>query len=93
MCGLLKRDWLADVDLGFAFLPRFWARGYAREAASGVLAHAWAALGLTRIVAITSPDNAASIRLLEKLGFRFERMARASEKEAEVRLFALDLRR
>jgi len=93
MCGLLKRDWLPDVDLGFAFLPRFRARGYALEAASGVLAHARNALGLTRVVAITSPDNAPSIRLLEKLGFRFERMARASEKEAEVRLFALDLRR
>jgi RimJ/RimL family protein N-acetyltransferase len=92
MCGLLKRDWLADVDIGFAFLPRFWAKGYAFEAASGVLAHARDALGLKRVVAITSPENATSIRLLEKLGFRFERMARASEKEPEVRLFALDLR-
>jgi len=88
MCGLLKRDWLTDVDLGFAFLPRFWAKGYAFEAASGVLLHARDAFGLKRIVAITSPDNAASIRLLAKLGFTFERMARASEKEPEVRLFA-----
>jgi RimJ/RimL family protein N-acetyltransferase len=88
MCGLLKREWLADVDIGFAFLPRFWAKGYAFEAASGVLLHARDAFGLKRVVAITSPDNAASIRLLAKLGFRFERMARASEKEPEVRLFA-----
>jgi ribosomal-protein-alanine N-acetyltransferase len=88
MCGLLKREWLADVDIGFAFLPRFWAKGYAFEAASGVLLHAREAFGLKRIVAITSPDNVASIRLLAKLGFTFERMARASEKEPEVRLFA-----
>ena len=93
MCGLLKRDALPDVDVGFAFLPRFWSKGYAFESASAVLAHARDALGLQRVLAITSPDNEASIRLLGKLGFRFERMARSSEKEGEVRLFALDLGR
>jgi len=87
MCGLLKRDWLADVDIGFAFLPRFWAKGYAFEAASSVLANAHDALGLKRVVAITSPDNVASMGLLAKLGFRFEGMARASDKEAEVKVF------
>lgn len=92
MCGLLKRDWLADVDIGFAFLPRFWRRGYAFEASAGVLLHARDALGLGRVVAITSPDNEASMALLGKLGFRLEGTARASEKEAEVRLFARELR-
>lgn len=91
MCGLLKRDWLQDADIGFAFLPQFWAKGYAFEAATGVLVHARDALGLERVVAITSPDNVASMALLAKLGFRFERMAHASEKETEVRLFARDL--
>jgi [ribosomal protein S5]-alanine N-acetyltransferase len=93
MCGLLKRDWLEDVDIGFAFLPRFWRKGYGLEAAAAVLAHARDGLGLRRVVAITSPDNAASIGLLEKLGFRFERMARPSEGEPEVRVFGLDLAR
>ncbi len=92
MCGLLKRDWLPDADIGFAFLPRFWKQGYAFEASAGVLAHARDALGLERVVAITSPDNEASMALLGKLGFRFEKVARASAKEAEVRLFARDLR-
>lgn len=92
MCGLLKRDWLADVDIGFAFLPRFWRKGYAFEASAGVLVHARDPLGLERVVAITSPENQASMALLAKLGFRFERVARASEKEAEVRLFARELR-
>jgi len=72
LCGLIKRDALADVDIGFAFLPRFWRRGYALESASAVLAYGREILELDRIVAITSPDNDASIRLLEKIGLRFE---------------------
>ena len=89
MCGLLKRDALPDVDVGFAFLPRFWSKGYAFESASAVLAHARDALGLRRVLAITSPDNEASIRLLGKLGFRFERMTRVPEDGPEVKLFGL----
>ncbi len=89
ICGLLKRESLPDADLGFAFLKRFWSRGYAFESASAVLAQARDGLGLKRIVAITSPDNPASIGLLVKLGFSFERMARLSEGAAEIKLFAL----
>lgn len=73
ICGLVKRDTLEDVDLGFAFLPRFWGQGFAHEAAAAVLDYGREVLELDRIVAITSPDNAASIRLLEKLGLRFEK--------------------
>jgi len=72
MCGLVKRDQLAHVDLGFAFLPRHRTRGYARESAKGVLAHARDALRLTRLAAITMPANDASARLLGKLGFVLE---------------------
>ena len=89
ICGLVKRKALKDVDVGFAFLPRFWSRGYAFESAGAVLAHARTALGLTRIVAIVSPDNAASIALLEKLGFRREGLTRLSEGAPEVQLFGL----
>jgi len=88
ICGLLKRDWLEDVDLGFALRPAFWGRGYAFEAASAVLAHARGPLGRRRIVAITSLENEASIQLLGKLGFRFERVARFTEGGDELRLFA-----
>jgi RimJ/RimL family protein N-acetyltransferase len=91
ICGLLKREWLADVDLGFALPPRFWGQGYAREAASAVVAHARDPLGLRRVVAITSPANEPSIQLLSKLGFRFERLARFTEGGPELRLFGLDL--
>lgn len=73
MCGLIKRDGLEDVDIGFAFLPRFRSNGYAHEAAAATLAYGRGALKIARIVAITSTDNVGSIRLLEKLGMRFEK--------------------
>jgi RimJ/RimL family protein N-acetyltransferase len=88
MCGLLKRDALPAPDLGFALLPRFWSKGYAFESASAVLAYAQETCGLTRILAITSLDNAPSILLLAKLGFRFEHMTRLAEGAPEIRLFA-----
>lgn len=72
MCGLIKRDSLPDVDIGFAYLPEFRSQGYAREAAAATLLYAQQQLGLRRVVAITSPANLASIRLLEKIGLRNE---------------------
>jgi RimJ/RimL family protein N-acetyltransferase len=91
LCGLIKRDSLEDVDIGFAFLPKFWARGYAYESAAAVMAYGKTVLGLKRIVAITSPNNYASGKLLEKLGLRFERMIHLSKDAPEVRLFAADV--
>ncbi len=91
MCGLIKRDSLPDVDLGFAFMPEFWGQGFAREAAAAVLAEGTNSLGLKRILAITSQDNHSSIKLLEKLGFRFERMVRMPDEEEEIKLFALEI--
>ena len=74
ICGLVKREGLDDVDLGFAFLPRFWGLGYALEASRAVLSYATETLGRRRIVAIVSRHNQRSIRLLGRLAFRFERM-------------------
>ena len=90
LCGLAKRDFLDDVDIGYAFLPGYGGQGYALEAAQGVLAHA-RALGLTRLVATVVPDNDASIRLLEKLGLRFERTIAAPDTARELQLFAMAL--
>jgi RimJ/RimL family protein N-acetyltransferase len=87
MSGLLKRDSLQDVDIGFAFLPTYWGRGYAHEAAAAVMEYSGAVLGLNRIVAITSPDNDRSAKLLEKLGLRFEEMVQLSPDADQVRLF------
>jgi ribosomal-protein-alanine N-acetyltransferase len=87
ICGLLKRDALEDVDLGFALLPRFRGRGYAREAAAAVVALGQGAFGLARIAAVTDPANARSIGVLERLGFGYERMVRLAPDEIELRLF------
>ncbi|HKU16713.1 MAG TPA: GNAT family N-acetyltransferase [Steroidobacteraceae bacterium] len=73
MCGLIKRDTLPDVDVGYAFLPEFRGKGYAFEAASAVLALGHRTFGLQRILAITSPGNDSSIRVLQKAGMTFER--------------------
>jgi RimJ/RimL family protein N-acetyltransferase len=92
ICGLIKRDFLDDVDIGFAFLPKYWRQGYAYEAASAVLAYGHGVLGLKRIVAITALDNHSSARLLEKLGLRFEGMVRYPDDGQEVRLFAVEVK-
>lgn len=91
ICGLVKRDSLEDVDIGFAFLPGFWGHGYALESAAAVIAYAKDTLGLTRLVAVTSPDNHASIKLLEKLGLGFERLVRLSDDGPEISLLGRDI--
>lgn len=70
MCGLLQRDSLDIVDLGFAFLPAYAGRGYASESARRVLAHARDDFSCREIAGLVQADNAASIRVLEKLGLR-----------------------
>jgi RimJ/RimL family protein N-acetyltransferase len=91
ICGLIKRDALEDVDIGFAFLPEYWGKGYAFEAACAVLEYGKNVLGLHRIVAITSVDNDSSVKLLEKLGLRFEGMLKLSDNSEEVRLFGVSV--
>jgi len=86
MCGVLKRESLPEPDIGFSFLPEHWSNGYALESARAVMAHAREALRLGRILAITTPDNGPSMRLLGKLGFRFERMITIGDEQ--LRLFA-----
>lgn len=87
ICGLIKRPGLDDIDLGYALLARREGRGYAAEAAAAVLADGESRLGLRRVAAITSLENERSIRLLEKLGFRFERRLRLKPAAPESRLF------
>lgn len=89
ICGLVKRDGLADADVGFAFLERHCAKGYAVEAAAAVLAHAQQVLRIPRVVAITAPDNARSIAVLEKIGLRFERLVRLTADSPELKLYAV----
>ena len=92
MCGLLKREELPDPDIGFAFLPDFWNKGFAFEAAAAVLKDARERLKLERVLAITNQDNEASIKLLQKLGLKIERVIKLSTDSAELFLLATDLR-
>jgi RimJ/RimL family protein N-acetyltransferase len=85
MCGVLKRETLPEPDIGFSFLPEHWSQGYALESARAVMRHARGTLRLGRILAITTKDNEPSMRLLGKLGFRFERMMPVGAEE--LRLF------
>lgn len=68
---IIRRDYLDYPDLGFAFLPRYVGYGYAYEAAAAVLTGLNNS-GTPSILAITLPENTASIRLLLRLGFRPE---------------------
>ena len=88
ICGLLRRDTLPDVDIGFAFLPAYRGQGYALEAGRATLAYGRDKLDLKRIVAVTMPANEGSIRTLVKLGLRFEKMVRLTPDAPELQLFA-----
>lgn len=91
MCGLVKRDGLEDVDIGFAFLPAYRGRGLAAESATAVLALARDSLGLKRVVAITLPSNTASCQLLEKLNFYFDGMVCLPNDSEELKLYVMDI--
>ncbi len=88
MCGLIRREGLDDVDLGYALLPAYRGQGHAREAAAAWLARGFGHFGLKRIVAITSVDNAASGKVLESIGMRFEQRMRVAGHDEDSLLYA-----
>lgn len=88
ICGLLKRETLPDVDIGYSLLARYEGNGFAHEAAVAVMKHAREALGLRRILAITAPHNTRSHRLLEKLGLRFDKLIQLPGYAGETMLFS-----
>jgi len=90
VCGLYQRDYLPGPDVGFAFLPASTGQGFAHEATSAIMAHGRTALHLNRFLAICSPDNAASVKLLGKLGLRFDRTIRAPGGNEDLSLFTTD---
>lgn len=91
MCGLIRRPNFDDLDIGYALLPEFCSQGYASEATRAVLDAAVRERGLRRVIAVVNPDNMESSRVLEKLGFRFEKMVRLVADEPEIRQFGLSL--
>ncbi|MEM7144728.1 MAG: GNAT family N-acetyltransferase [Verrucomicrobiota bacterium] len=71
-CGLKYLEDLDAVDLGFRFFPSYWGRGLATEACEASLRFGFEVLGLEEIIALVLPENGASIRVLEKVGMKFE---------------------
>ncbi len=87
VCGLIKRPSLEHVDVGFAFMPEFRNKGYGYESSVAILDYAKDELGIDYIVAITDLDNIASIKLLEKLGLKFEKIMQLDGEKKQCRLF------
>lgn len=88
MCGLIKRDYLENVDIGYALLPQYTGKGYAYEAAKATLDYATINLALNKVVAFTDKDNEHSISLLKKLGMSFEKMITIPNDSEELMLFS-----
>lgn len=89
VCGLVRRDGLDAPDIGFAMLPAWRGEGYAGEGAQAVLDHALGPLALSRIVAIATPDNRASLALLEGLGMQPAGHVRLPGSEEDLRLYEI----
>lgn len=87
MSGLINRDGLEHIDVGYAFLPKYWGKGYAFEATKAVLDYAKDVLNINPIVAITDIDNIKSIQLLERLGLQFDKIIQISGEPKNCRLF------
>jgi RimJ/RimL family protein N-acetyltransferase len=90
ICGLFKRDYLDDPDIGFGLLPVYCRSGFAFEASRAVLEDARTGLGFDRVTAIVSPDNKASIGLIEKLGLSLLGPTQPPGEDKDVLIYAID---
>jgi RimJ/RimL family protein N-acetyltransferase len=88
MCGLLKRDYLDHPDIGYAFLPEFMGYGYAFEIASATLTYVTQTLNIPTILATVLPTNKKSIRLLEKIGLRFDKTISSPSDNTKLLLYS-----
>ncbi len=91
ICGLVKRDFMANPDIGFALMPEYEGKGFGFEAASAVIEHAKNVLHMTKIDAITVKENVNSIHLLEKLGLSFAGTIVYPDTHEELLLYSIQL--
>lgn len=91
VCGLLKREYLEFVDIGFALLPEYEAKGYAYEAVHACLCYSKSQLNISRFAAITLPTNNRSIQLLLRLGFTFNNNFIFESTNEELQLYSVNL--
>ena len=90
MCGLISRDYLDHLDVGFAFLPNYTGHGYAFEIVTKTIEYAFDELRQEKLLAITLPQNYSSIKLLTKIGFTFSRKVIAPDTNEELCLYSID---
>lgn len=88
VAGLIDRDGIDHVDIGYGILPEYRGKGYAFEATKAVYDYGYNELKLKKIVAIVNPENPSSINLLSKLGLEFEKMVRLPDEEIDIMLFS-----
>ncbi|WP_430408990.1 GNAT family N-acetyltransferase [Kordia sp.] len=81
MCGLVNRDYLENIDIGFALLPKYERKGYMYEATKATMNYGKKVIGIDKIVAITDTKNVASIGLLNKIGLQFEKKLQLSDDD------------
>jgi RimJ/RimL family protein N-acetyltransferase len=89
-CGLYDREGLEGLDIGFAFLPAYERKGYAFEASEKLKNVAFSEFGINRISAITTKDNFASQRLLEKLGLKKIGTTKVANDDEELLLYRIE---
>lgn len=89
ICGLYNREGMDGLDLGFAYLPEYEKHGYAYEAASKILEVGFKHFGYDKINAITSKENTASQKLLEKLGFQLQGTTQLATETEELLLYRI----
>jgi RimJ/RimL family protein N-acetyltransferase len=89
MCGFLKRDYLDHPDIGFAFLPDYTGKGYAYEIVKEIIHYGLHRLQMERILAIVLPENSSSIKLLERVGLRYEKNFISPDTNEELRLYSI----
>ena len=90
MCGLIKRDYLEHPDIGFAFLPGYTGMGYAYEVVKKTIQYAMNELQKENILAITLPENSSSIKLLKKIGFKYEKNFITNDTHEELSLYSIN---
>ena len=91
ICGFIKRDYLDSLDIGFALLPEYERKSYTYEISDAVMKFGRETLGLKKVVAITTEDNIASQKLLNKLGFGFKSYINEPETNEKLLLYSSDV--
>jgi RimJ/RimL family protein N-acetyltransferase len=88
MCGIIKRESFESPDIGFAFLPAYMRKGYAREIAQATLNYALNDLELPKLLGISKSDNERSIKVSEVIGLKFVQTFHFPDNKEQLFLYS-----